>query len=88
MKLRSDLRLRKIGNRYMIVQPVGEGARQTNVFELNGTAAQLWQQIGDGEIHEEELADYLCSQYEIDRPTALSDVRKQIDEWRTFGLIV
>lgn len=88
MKVRSDLRLRKIGNRYMIVQPAGEGARQTNVFELNETAARLWQQIGDGEIRMEELADYLCSLYEIDRPTALDDVQKQVDEWRTFGLIV
>ena len=34
MKLRSDLRLRKIGSQYMIVEPAGGGNRQAKVFEL------------------------------------------------------
>lgn len=88
MKLRSDLRLRKIGSQYMIVEPAGEGNRQAKVFELNETAALIWERIGSEEINAEELAAYLSSEYEIDQVVALRDVRRQLEEWEKFGLTV
>lgn len=88
MKLRSDLRLRKIGSQYMIVEPAGEGNRQAKVFELNETAALIWERIGSEEINAEELAAYLSSEYEIDQAVALRDVRRQLEEWEKFGLTV
>ncbi len=88
MKLRSDLRLRKIGSQYMIVEPAGGGNRQAKVFELNETAALIWERIGSEEINAEELAAYLSSEYEIDQVVALRDVRRQLEEWEKFGLTV
>lgn len=88
MKLRSDLRLRKIGSQYMIVEPAGGGSRQAKVFELNETAALIWERIGSEEINAEELAAYLSSEYEIDQTVALRDVRRQLEEWEKFGLTV
>ena len=88
MKLRSDLRLRKIGSPYMIVEPAGGGNRQAKVFELNETAALIWERIGSEEINAEELAAYLSSEYEIDQAVALRDVRRQLEEWEKFGLTV
>lgn len=88
MKLRSDLRLRKIGSQYMIVEPAGGGSRQARVFELNETAALIWERIGSEEINAEELAAYLSSEYEIDQAVALRDVERQLEEWEKFGLTV
>ena len=88
MKLRSDLRLRKIGSQYMIVEPAGGGNRQAKVFESNETAALIWERIGSEEINAEELAAYLSSEYEIDQAVALRDVRHQLEEWEKFGLTV
>lgn len=88
MKLRSDLRLRKIGSQYMIVEPAGGGNRQAKVFELNETAALIWERIGSEEINAEELAAYLSSEYEIDQVVALRDVRRQLEEWEKLGLTV
>lgn len=88
MKLRSDLRLRKIGSQYMIVEPAGGGNRQAKVFELNETAALIWERIGSEEINAEELAAYLSSEYEIDQAVALRDVERQLEEWEKFGLTV
>ena len=88
MKLRSDLRLRKIGSQYMIVEPAGGGNQQAKVFELNETAALIWERIGSEEINAEELAAYLSSEYEIDQAVALRDVRRQLEEWEKFGLTV
>lgn len=88
MKVKSDLKLRKIGNQYMIVEPVGGGSRQAKVFELNETAALLWERIGSEEINAEELAAYLSTEYGIDQAIALRDVNHQLDEWGKFGLTV
>ena len=88
MKLRSDLRLRKIGSQYMIVEPAGGGNRQAKVVELNETAALIWERIGSEEINAEELAAYLSSEYEIDQVVALRDVERQLEEWEKFGLTV
>ena len=88
MKLRSDLRLRKIGSQYMIVEPAGGGNRQAKVFELNETAALIWERIGSEEINAEELAAYLSSEYEIYQVVALRDVERQLEEWEKFGLTV
>ena len=35
----------------------------------------------------EELADWLCEIYEVDRETALQDVKKQLAQWKAYGLI-
>lgn len=88
MKTRPDLRLRKIGSQYMIVKPSESSQNQAKVFELNETAALLWQRIGQEEIQSESLADYLCELFEVDKATALHDVEKQLDEWHNLGLII
>lgn len=87
MKPKSNLRLRKIGRQYMIVNTRQENVDLSDVFTLNETAAGLWQQMIQGTIVPEELADWLCEIYEVDRETALQDVKKQLAQWKAYGLI-
>lgn len=87
MKPKSNLRLRKIGRQYMIVNTRQENVDLSDVFTLNETAAGLWQQISQGKTAPEELADWLCEIYEVDRETALQDVKKQLAQWKAYGLI-
>lgn len=79
--------MRKIGNRYMIVEASAENVNMSNVFSLNETAATLWQMLADGVSSPEELAGRLCDIYDTDRATAVSDVERQLAEWKSFGLI-
>lgn len=84
---KDGLRLRKIGSRYMIVEACNENVNMTDVFSLNETAARLWQRINEGKFTPEELAGWLCGEYDTDKDTALTDVQRQLEEWKAFGLI-
>lgn len=89
IKPKEGLQLRKIGKQYMIVDASGGNVNMCNVYSLNRTAARLWEQMADNGMSTlEELAAYLCANYEIDEPSALRDVERLLAEWRSFGLIV
>ena len=85
---KSSLKLRKIGSKYMIVEASGSCVNLTNVYSMNETAALLWETLcKDGEHSTEELAEVLCKAYEVDYERALHDVKHQLNEWETMGLI-
>lgn len=88
MKLKPDLKLRKIGRRYMIVDTCTKQVDMTDVYTMNETAARLWQQAGVGEVDARGLAEWLCGEYDVDMDTALRDVERLLGEWQRFGLIL
>lgn len=84
MRRRSDMMLRKMGGRYMMVNTEGSDA---DVYTLNEAAAALWERIGDGEVDIEALSQWLAQTYEIDLSLARTDVTRQVEEWKGMGLI-
>ena len=88
LKIKDGLQLRKIGNRYMIVDTCSDNVNMSNVYSMNVTAADLWTQIEHGCRTVEELTDWLCCQYEVDRTTAFQDVERQLAAWQAYGLLV
>ena len=87
MKLKSQLKLRKMGSVYMLVDALASEVNLTNVYTLNETAAQIWQQVGDGELVVEQLAEYVCQEYEVEYDQALEDVKVLVEEWLKLGLV-
>lgn len=87
MKLNELLKLRQVGGEYMIINPYSEAADMTQVISLNETAAWLWQQAEGKEFTVEEMVDWLCGAYEVDRPIAEKDIRELCDEWVRKGLV-
>lgn len=87
VKPKNGLQLKKVGNKYMLVKVCNEQVNLTDVFRLNETAARLWQWINEGNFTPEELAGQLCDEYETDHSTALADIRRQLAEWKSFGLV-
>lgn len=83
----AGLRLRKIGNQYMIVKVCSDNVNMSHVFSLNETAAQLWEQLTASATTPAGLAQWLCASYQVDEATALQDVNRQLEEWQKFGLI-
>ena len=81
------LQLRKIGDRYMIVDSVDGATNLCDVYSLNQTAALLWERIEAGSYTLDELAAWLCSLYDITSDVILQDVERQLAEWKRFGLI-
>lgn len=87
MKINGNLKLRKIGKKYMIVDISSSDVDFTSVYSLNETAAFLWEKIESREFVETELVDLICSNYDVDREKAMTDVRRIISLWKTHGLV-
>lgn len=87
MKRRTNLTLRRMGRRYMMVNAASAARDMADVYTLNETAARLWERLGDDEISLPSLATWLAGEYGIAYDDALADVTTQVQEWREFGLI-
>ena len=87
MKRRTNLTLRRMGRRYMMVNAASAAQDTADVYTLNETAARLWERLGDDEISLHSLATWLADEYGIAYDDALADVTTQVQEWQEFGLI-
>lgn len=87
MQLKKNLRLRKVGSKYMIVDNSTEQVNMVDVYTMNETAAMLWQRFVEREFTPEEMVEVLCQEYEVTREQALADVESLLGEWNSFGLM-
>ena len=88
MKLNPNLKLRRIGSIYMVVDSKTQEVNMANVYQLNETAATVWRAAEGKEIKAEALAEALCHDYEIEHEEALSDIETLLSTWREYGLII
>lgn len=87
MRIKNNLKLRKIGDKYMIVQASEQQQNLTDVYSLNETAACLWKSVGTEEFTAEDLVNTLCSLYDVTREQAAADVDSLLKSWKEFGLL-
>lgn len=86
MRLKENLRLRKVGSKYMIVDAATEQVNMVDVYTMNETAAWLWQTFAEREFTSEEMTEALCLEYDVTREQATADVWALMEEWDSFGL--
>lgn len=87
MKTNSNVKLRKIGHRFMIVADSDNEVSKTHVYELNESAARLWQMMSDKDLSADELTECFCEEFDVAKDVAHADIERQLDEWKRFGLI-
>lgn len=90
MKLKTNLKLREVADRYMLVDVSDSDANITDVYTLNSTAAFVWRAAASAPCvpSPQQLADMLCADYDVDPEVALADVSRLLLVWRESGLIV
>ena len=87
--LNPDLKLRKLGPHYMIVEACRDKANFTNVFVLNDTAAWIWESVKESGFTVESIADLICGAYpDVNHDRALADARTLVEKWQRFGMLV
>ena len=75
----SDYVLREVVGEFLLI-PTGKLSMTTNrVITISESAAYLWSQMGEGKT-EQELCDLLRQEYDVDRETALADVREMVND--------
>lgn len=82
-----QLTLKKVGKNYMLVEVADNEVNMTNVYSMNSTAAWLWEHLDTSEQQVADIADQMCSEYEVDRETVLTDIMTQLQQWKEMGLI-
>lgn len=87
MTLKSDLNLRKVGDRYMLADVSDDNADITDVYTMNETAAFIWNSVAVHGTDPDVLAELLCGEYDVDLPTARKDIRALLDNWNKNGLL-
>ena len=87
MRIKDNLRLRKIGSRSMVVREVEGEVNMTDVFTLNSTASDIWSAFAGKDFTGEDLVEYLIDNYEVTSERAEADVAALLSQWKEFGLI-
>lgn len=72
------------GAYWLLDMEQGTGSRKTPL-SLNAVGAELWELLIGG-VEEEAAADMLCSRYQLDRQSALRDVRDFIAGLEAQGI--
>lgn len=86
MKLKTGLKLRKIGSHHMVVKANAGNVDMTDVYTLNDSAAMLWQRAQGLDVTADMLASWLMEEYDVDRQTALTDAESLMTQWQSQGL--
>ena len=89
MRQKKGLVLRDVCGEKVII---GEGLEAVDfgrLMCLNDTAAWLWEKAAElGDFTEEQLADAICEEYDVEKSQALSDITKVVANWKEIGLIL
>lgn len=88
MQLKPHLKLHRIGKMQMVVDTRTGQANLANVYELNETAAAVWEQASKGAFTAQQLAEALTAEFDIDFEAALHDVEELLKTWQGYGLLL
>ena len=83
-----ELKVRKLGDSYMLVDTIADKVDMTQVLTLNSVAAWLWEEARrQGDFTAESLAAAVCQKYDVESDEALRDVEEQLALWKEFGIV-
>ncbi len=87
MKVKNGFNLRTICGEYIIVAEGKENIDFSNIISMNESSAYLWEKIHDKEFTNDDLAQLLTDEYEVDYDTALTDAKALTTQWINAGLV-
>lgn len=87
MRTKENLTLRKIGNKYMIVDTLTEDINMVDVYTMNETAALLWKTFAKRSFTQDEMVNALCEEYDVAQEQATNDVENLVKDWISYGLV-
>jgi hypothetical protein len=76
-----DVAFRRLGERMVLIH-----LTTNQIYELNQTAARLWELLDDVEIS--KLEEALLAEFAVDRPTLRREISKTIAELHRERLVV
>jgi hypothetical protein len=88
MKTKKGFHLRNVCGEYVIVAEGIENIDFSKIISMNESAAFLWQKIdGADSFTADDLANYLCEEYEVEAYKAKADSETLVSQWLEAGII-
>ena len=87
MKTKQGFRLRNVCGENVIVAEGIENIDFSKIISMNTSAAYLWQKVEGQSFTADDLARYLCDEYEVDENTAKTDAQTVVKQWLEAGII-
>ena len=78
MKIQPGFTLKEVADSFVIVPTGSNIVDFSAMITLNETGAFLWECLKE-DVTEDALCDMLCKEYDVDRETALADIRDFVD---------
>lgn len=88
MRQKPNLKLRRIGDKYLIVDLSAESVNLAYVFSFNETAAAIWQAFYGRNFTQAQIVDWLSEEYYVTKELAEYDTSQLIKSWRDGHLIL
>lgn len=87
MKIKKDFKLREVCGEYIIVAEGKENIDFCNIISMNESSAYLWKQVQNKEFDADTLTELLTAEYDVDKETAMHDVKALIEQWVDAGIV-
>lgn len=87
MKIKKDFNLREVCGEYIIVAEGKENIDFCNIISMNESSAYLWKQVQNKEFDADTLTELLTDEYDVDKETAMPDVKALIEQWVDAGIV-
>lgn len=87
MRIKKDFNLREVCGEYIIVAEGKENIDFCNIISMNESSAYLWKQVQNKEFDADTLTELLTDEYDVDKETAMNDVKALIKQWIDAGIV-
>lgn len=87
MRIKKDFNLREVCGEYIIVAEGKENIDFCNIISMNESSAYLWKQVQNKEFDADTLTELLTDEYDVDKETAMNDVKALIKQWSDAGIV-
>lgn len=88
MKAKKGFNLRDVCGEQIIVAEGKENIDFSNIISMNESSAYLWKAVQqESAFTNEQLAQLLTEQYDIDFETALEDAKTLSQQWIEAGIV-
>lgn len=87
MKKIKGMTMRRLGKEAVVVAESQELVDFDRLVSLNGSAAYVWESLGEGEFDAETMARLLMERYDVEEERARKDAEELADVWLTAGII-
>ena len=87
MKIKKDFNLREVCGEYIIVAEGKENIDFCNIISMNESSAYLWKQVQNKEFDADTLTELRTAEYDVDKETAMQDVKALIKQWVDAGIV-